>query len=221
MLFIDPKSLINLYFFDKKPNKMKTKNRFLPTIYASRQTVFSVNEIALMFPHLNNVNLSRRLSYYVQTDGLLRLRKGIYAKKNYNFWELANKLYSPSYVSFVTILEKEGLIFQHSSVVYMASYTNREIIIGKNTDKRTIQYHRLKKSILLNKEGLEEQNGVWVASRERAFLDVVYLWGDFFIDNLKPLDWERVFKIQTIYKTKALEKRIKSYYKNYQEEYII
>lgn len=205
------------HIYSSKQPKMRTKNRFLPTIYASEQTVFSINEIALMFPHLNNTNLSRRLGYYVQTDGLLRPRKGVYAKKNYNFWELANKLYSPSYVSLVTILEKEGLIFQHNSAVYMASYTNREIII----DERTIQYHKLKQSILVNKEGLEEKNGVWVASPERAFLDAVYLWGDFFIDNLKPLDWDKVFKIQKIYKTEALEKRVKSYYRDYQKEYFL
>lgn len=194
---------------------MKTKKRFLPTLYASKSTVFTVNEVALMFPELAGTNLSRKLSYYVKTDGLIRPRKGVYAKKNYNFWELANKLYSPSYVSFVTVLEKEGLIFQHSSVVYMASYVNRDVTV----DARIIRYNEIKKSILVNSAGVKEADGVWVASKERAFLDIVYLWGDFFIDNLSLLDWDEVFRIMKIYESKALEKRVRSYHKDYLYEY--
>jgi hypothetical protein len=53
------------------------------TIFADSRTVFRVNDIALML-NSTDVFLSQKLNKLVNEGMLLNLRKGIYAKKNYN-----------------------------------------------------------------------------------------------------------------------------------------
>ena len=57
-----------------------------------------------------------------------------------------------------------------------------------------------------------------MASKERAFLDAVYLYKDYHFDNLGSLDWEKIEDLKKIYKSKAFEKRVNSYYHDYLEE---
>ena len=55
-----------------------------------------------------------------------------------------------------------------------------------------------------------------IASKERAFLDVVYLNKDYHFDNLANLNWDKVFEILPIYHNKRLDKKVKEYFKSYQ-----
>jgi len=57
-------------------------------------------------------------------------------------------------------------------------------------DKERYVYRKVRDEILLNRAGIEEQNGVWRASVERAILDKIYLDGDTYFDNLRSVNWE-------------------------------
>ena len=54
-----------------------------------------------------------------------------------------------------------------------------------------------------------------IASKERAFLDVVYLNKDYYFDNLSPLNWDMVFLILPLYENKRMVKKVGEYYKNF------
>lgn len=49
-------------------------------------------------------------------------------------------------------------------------------------------------------------------------MDTVFVYKNYYFDNLLVLNWEKVFDLLGLYKSKALEKRIKQYFKTYQEE---
>ncbi len=184
-------------------------------LYKKTQTVFTLQELFLYFPELNKESLKDRLRYAVKTGKLLRLRKGIYAKVKYNLFELANKLYTPSYISLETVLRQTGIIFQESSTITLVSYLSREIVI----DKQKIVYRKIKDEILTNRIGIIEKDNYFIAEKERAFLDSVFLYKDFHFDNLKPLNWQKVFETLSIYNSKVLEKRVKGYYEIYKRDY--
>ncbi len=184
-------------------------------LYKKTQTVFTLQEISLYFPELSKESLKDRLRYAVKTGKLLRLRKGIYAKVKYNLFELANKLYTPSYISLETVLRQTGIIFQESSTITLVSYLSREIVI----DKQRIVYRKIKDEILTNRIGIIEKDHYFIAEKERAFLDSVFLYKDFHFDNLKPLNWQKVFETLSIYNSKVLEKRVKGYYEIYKRDY--
>ncbi len=190
------------------------ENSLILEIYKKNQTVFTFREISLLFPRIPYNNLKRKLSYYVKTGKLLRLRKGVYAKENFDSLELANKIYRPSYISLETVLKMAGIIFQEYETIFLASYLTRKVSCGGVK----IYYRRLQPALLLNQAGIETKPNYSIASPERAFLDAIYLYKDYHFDNLSPLNWDKVRKLVSIYPTKAIERRVKEYFAIYQQK---
>lgn len=177
-------------------------------LYSRPQTIFTLGEISQHLPNVPYGNLKSSLSYFAKEGKIRRLRPGIYAKQKYNPLELANKICTPSYISLETVLQKEGVIFQVYDTIFAISYLSRKISINGHH----IFYRKIKDGILLNSAGIEEKEGYFMATVERAFLDAVFLYGDYHFDNLTPLNWEKVFELQKIYNSKTLEKRVGKYH---------
>jgi hypothetical protein len=186
------------------------KRDFLLEIYKDPRTVFGLSDVAMLFPHEEGKYLSGRLRYYVQTDRLLNPRKGIYAKPDYNPLELANILYTPSYISLEYVLQQAGVVFQFDSRITSVGYLSREMQI----DGRMYSYRRIKDEVIIDITGIERKDNVNIASPERAFLDTLYLNKNFYFDNLNPLDSGQIEKILPTYRSVALEKRIAKLLKN-------
>ncbi|MCD6096978.1 type IV toxin-antitoxin system AbiEi family antitoxin domain-containing protein [bacterium] len=186
------------------------KKRDILDIYRSNKTVFSFKDLSLILNETNKNYLKKTIYRYVKAGKLYRLRKGIYAKdKSYNKFELATKVYTPSYITFETVLSRAGIIFQYYSQIFVASYLCREITI----DNQVYSYKKIKDDILTNSCGVENKENYSIASPERAFLDTLYLYKDYHFDDISSLDWEKVYKILPIYRGgKALEKRVERYY---------
>ncbi len=179
------------------------------SILREGNTVFTFKDILLSSGETNTSLLKRRINYYVKNKELYPIRKGIYAKdKNYNRLELANRIYTPSYISLETVLSREGIVFQHYEQIFLVSYLTREIIC----DGQKYVFRKIKDTILTNSLGLEKKDNYFIASRERAFLDTVYLNKNYYFDNLSSIDWDRCFEILYIYENKAMEKRLNSYH---------
>lgn len=187
---------------------------FLTVIYGSKQTVFTSREIALLIGEKNANNLKSKLSYYVRTGKLIRLRRGVFAKnKDYNKNELVVRIYTPAYISFETILAREGVTFQYYESLFVASYLTRDISVGDNK----IIYKKLKNEVLTNRKGLIDRGYYFEATKERAFLDRLYLFPSYSFDNLRGIDWGACQDIASIYKSKKLAKTLEKYQKEYAE----
>ena len=189
---------------------MKYEKKSISDILRSNNTVFTFKDISIIWGDTDKRATIAGVNYYVKTGGLYRIRRGIYAKdKNYNKSELAVKIFSPSYISFETVLGQAGITFQFYGQIFAASYLTREII----ADGQTYSYKKIKDSILTNHAGIEHQENSTIAIPERAFLDVVYLHKDYHFDNLSNLNWAKVFDILPIYGgNKRMEKKVREYY---------
>jgi len=186
------------------------KGDYLTTILRSTKTVLTLKDIALMWQDSDTDAARVRLNYYVRNGDLYRIRRGLYAKsKEYNHLELATRIFTPSYVSFETVLAKEGMIFQYQTQFTVASYLTREIEI----ENQTYSYKKIKDTVLTNITGIEQDNETSVAGKERAFLDTLYINIDFHFDNIRSLDWEKVFSILPIYINKRLTKKVEKLFK--------
>src|SRR4030042_3198875 len=97
-------------------------------IYRSQNTVFTTKDISLIWGETDLNTIKARINYYVKKGKLYALRRGIYARdKNYNKFELATKIYTPSYISLETVFQKEGIVFQYYEAIYIVSYLSRGI----------------------------------------------------------------------------------------------
>jgi len=188
------------------------QNNLLVKLYRSPKTVFTAKDISILWAETDFNNLKTKIAYYVNNGGLIRLRNGIYAKdKNYNPREFATSLYTPSYISFETVLRDSGVIFQHYDSIFATSNRTRKV----KCDGREYVYRKIANEILYNNAGIVDDDGVATASKERAFLDMVYLFKEYYFDNLRSMDWEKCFELAKIYKNQQLVKRLKKYQKNY------
>ncbi len=182
------------------------KGSYLNTILRSNKTVFTLKDLALLWQEKNTNAAQVRLNYYVNQGDLFRIRRGIYVKdKNYNKLELASRIFTPSYVSFETVLAQEGLIFQYQTAITVASYLTRDITV----DGQNYSYKKMKDTILINQSGIQQANHIAIATKERALLDTLYNKADFYFDNLRSIDWQTVSFLVPIYNNKSLTKRIR------------
>ncbi|MDD4400067.1 MAG: hypothetical protein PHS01_11050, partial [Dysgonamonadaceae bacterium] len=186
-------------------NNKATKGQYLEILLRSPKTIFSIKDIALLWKEEAKAPVRVRLSQYVKNGKLIRIHRGIYAKdKNYNRFDLATRIYTPSYISFETVLTRTGLNFQYYSNIFVASYVTREI----ETDKQKISFIKIKDYVLSDTTGIEHINDVAIATKERAFLDRIYVSKDYHFDHLDVLDWNKVFEILPIYRNKRMNKKV-------------
>lgn len=203
--------VITSKYMSKKP----TKGEYAEILLRSSKTVFSTKDIALLWGEKGGKTVNVRLSKYVKKGKLIRVHRGIYAKdKNYDRFELATRIYTPSYISFETILTRNGINFQYYGNIFVASYITRDI----ETDGQKISFVRMKDYVLSSTVGIEHKNDVAFATKERAFLDRIYVSKDYHFDNLHGLDWDKVFEILPIYRSKRMNKKVEKYFKHYKED---
>jgi predicted transcriptional regulator of viral defense system len=190
---------------------MATDN-LIAKLYQSPKTILTIKDIALIWEETNTVNLLSKIKYYAKQGSLIRLTRGVFAKdKNYNPKELATSLYTPSYISFETVLREAGIIFQHHDSIFVAGPYPTTKKIGDTT----ITFRKLKDSVLYSALGIKNEKNYSIATPERAFLDTIYLSPKFYFDNLRSINWETCFELAKMYDNKQLIKRVTQYQKNY------
>ena len=59
---------------------------------------------------------------------------------------------------------------------------------------------------MTNSAGIENKKYYSVASPERAFLDILYINKDYYFDNVRSLNWDKIFELLPIYANKRMEK---------------
>ncbi|MDO9399717.1 MAG: hypothetical protein Q7T79_03490 [bacterium] len=181
-------------------------------LYQSSKTILSSKDLALIWQETDEDSLYAKTAYYVKQKVLIRLTRGVFAKnRDYNSKELATSIYIPSYISFETILRESGVIFQHYDTIFVASKWPKIITV----DRYTIVFRKLKDVILYNLAGIINKDNYSVATTERAFLDMIYLFPNYYFDNLKSINWEKCDEIVKIYNNKQLIKRLNNYRKKY------
>jgi hypothetical protein len=205
VIFVLKVSIILIYGANMK------KGDYLAAILKSEKTVFTFKDIALLWQEPASQATRVRINYYIKKGELIKLRRGIYAKSGgYNKLEVATRIFTPAYVSFETVLAKEGLVFQLYDKIYVASYVTREVTI----DRQTYSLRRIKPSVLINPLGVLQDGVTSIAGKERAFLDTLYSNTDYHFDSMHPLDWEKVFEFLPIYENARMEKRVNRLFKS-------
>ncbi len=192
-------------------NKPK-KGEYLEMLLRSPKTVFVTEDAALLWKEGRAERVTSRLNSYVRAGKLLRLRQGTYVKDAaYDPFELATRIYTPSYISFETVLTRAGVNFQYYESIFVASYVTRDIEVGG----QKISFVRMKDYVLSNTAGIEHVKGVAIATPERAFLDRIYVSRDYHFDHLDVLNWDAVFALLPIYHNKRMEKKVQEYFDYY------
>ena len=195
-------------------NKIMEKDYIL-NLMRSNKTVFTFNDVVLLWGKPDIKFVKKKIYRYIKAGKMYSIRRGLYAKdKNYDKFELATRIFTPSYISFETVLGKAGVTFQYYSQIFVVSYLTREI----TTDGQKYSFRKIKDSVLTNNAGLKHEENYSMATPERAFLDVIYLHKDYHFDNLSSLNWDKVYEILPIYGgNKEMAKRVDKYHESFKQ----
>lgn len=159
-------------------------------IFKINQTVFTLKDLQIVLKENNYNNLKSKIAYYCKKWYIYRIRKWIYVKDDFNIYELATKIYTPSYISFETVLFNCWYIYQEDSSIYVASYVSRNIDIDYKWEKIKICYRKLKDDILYDRDWILNKWNYNIADCKRALKDIKYLKPDLFIDNNKDVRYK-------------------------------
>lgn len=185
------------------------KGDYLASILRSPKTIFTTSDIALLWGEQSSNSTRVRLNYYVKRGDLHRIRRNLYAKdKNFNKIELATRIFIPSYITFETVLVQQGVIFQYYAQIFSASYLSRSVTING----QIYSFRQIRSDILINPAGIEHRDEISIATKERAFLDILYSNTNYHFDNMGTLDWNKIFEILPIYHNKRMLKIVEKLY---------
>lgn len=136
----------------------------------SGRTVFTPLDFRMLWG-ANSLNAKIASSRMMQKGLILRLAEGYYAlNERYSRYELANRLVTPSYVSFHAALFSAGVNFQARGEI--GSVARR--VCHRKIQDTLYSYSAMKEDLFFNPEGLVTRDGVSMADPERAVLDCFY-----------------------------------------------
>lgn len=159
-----------------------------------QEVIFHVDDLANLWGITDRNTLRVTLKRYTDNKLLHRIYRGFYSL--YPILELdpivlgAKALHQFCYLSTETILWRKGFISQAPSVYTFVSSMSRQFSI----DTHRFKSRRLSDRYLYQPAQLITQNGIKVATPERAIADMLYFNPAFHFD--RPVLWAKIKKIQ-------------------------
>ncbi len=186
-------------------------------------TVFSLSDIRIISPRFHR----RRLNDWQNKGYIKKIIRGYYVFSDFEInenvlFEIANRIYSPSYVSLETALSYHGII---PEMVYGITSVSPKKTYGFTTYLGTFSYSSVKQSVFSGYELIKYANGRFfkIACPEKAILDYFYIHTDLkttadfesirfnknvFLEKCREDNW---YDLLEKFKQKRLNKRVKSF----------
>jgi len=183
--------------------------------------VFSVKDIQKRFPGFD----SRRLVEWQQKGYLLKIKRGYYCFSERNRGEhflylAANKIYSPSYISFESALAYYNLIPEGVFTTISATTKNTA---NYSTSLGDFSYRHIKSALFFGYRLLKEKDfTIKIAEPEKVILDYFYINKINSFEEIKAIRFNKIIakeiisfdKLRTyqkVFNSKILENRIQMF----------
>lgn len=158
--------------------------------------IYHSNDLAILWDITNKNTLYTTIKRYVKKGVLIRIYKGLYstvALPELDPLELGKAIiHRYTYLSTESVLSQAGVISQVTYRYTFVSDISKKVTVGS----MPFLYRQLKDEYLYNPTGVVNQNGVFIATLERAVADMLYFNPKYHIDIPGSLDWEKVRFIQ-------------------------
>lgn len=150
--------------------------RYLDLKSALKQNLFTVDCVKKYFPNETASSIRIQLHRFVQRGLILPVKRGLYCFDGAKIeeFELANKLYQPSYVSLESALNYYGIIPDIPQSVTSVSLTTTKKI--KN-QFGTFLFVKIKQELFWGYKSAKTTNesSFLIAHKEKALLDFFYI----------------------------------------------
>jgi len=158
--------------------------------------LYHTQDLAILWGISNKNTLYTAIKRYVQKGVLTPIYKGFYATiplSHLDPLELGKAIiHRYTYLSTESVLAQAGVISQVTYRYTFVSDLPKKITVGS----MSFLFRKLKDGYLYNPAGIRSQNGIFVASPERAMADMLYFNPRYHFDAPESLDLDKVKSIQ-------------------------
>jgi predicted transcriptional regulator of viral defense system len=162
-----------------------------------QQRLFHTSDLKVLWGISNQSTLYQTIYRLVKKGTLIRVHKGLYSViplSQIDPIEIGFRVITRfSYLSTESVLSKNGIINQSPSKITFISGSPAHFDINGNT----YLVRQLKPQCLNNTLGISQNdNGVFVATTERAIADMLYVQPNYHFDANSIIDWNLVKSYQ-------------------------
>ena len=158
--------------------------------------IYHSNDLALLWDITNKNTLYTTIKRYVQKGVLVPIYKGMYSTVPLSKLDpLAlgkSIIHRYTYLSTESVLAQAGVIAQATYMVTFVSDLPKKVTVGS----MSFLFRQLKAEYLNNPTGVINQNGVFMATTERAVADMLYFNPKYHFDVPESIDFKKVKSIQ-------------------------
>jgi hypothetical protein len=158
--------------------------------------IYHSNDLAIIWGIRNKNTLYTGIKRYVQKGILIPIYKGLYSTvpiSQLNPLELGKAIiHRYTYLSTETVLIANGVISQTAYAYTFVSDIPKKATVGS----MSFLFRKLKDEVLHNPIGIENKNGIFTATVERAVADMLYYNPRYHFDIPESVDFEKVKLIQ-------------------------
>ncbi len=158
--------------------------------------IYHTNDLAVLWGISNKNTLYTTIKRYVQKGILIPIYKGLYSTvplSQLNPLDLGRAIiHRFTYLSTESVLAQAGVITQATYAYTFVSDLPKRVMVGS----MQFLFRKLKAEYLYNPLGIVDQNGIFLATPERAAADMLYFNPKYHFDIQKVIDFEKVKIIQ-------------------------
>jgi hypothetical protein len=158
--------------------------------------IYHSNDLALLWDITNKNTLYTTIKRYVQKGVLVPIYKGLYSTvplQQLDPLVLGKSIiHRYTYLSTESVLAQAGVIAQATYMYTFVSDLPKKVTVGS----MSFLFRQLKAEYLNNPTGVINQNGVFVATPERAAADMLYFNSKYHFDVPESIDFKIVKSIQ-------------------------
>ena len=157
----------------------------LNLLLKSGRKLFHTQDLAVLWAMENRNSLYTVIKRMVKRGILLPVIKGLYSTvplNEINKYQLGTALiHKYCYVSLETVLFNEGIIHQKIYPITFVSSVSQKV----EHDGVLYIYRKMKPELFFSPDGIEEKDGYFIASRDRAISDILYFNPKYYFDSLE------------------------------------
>ena len=158
--------------------------------------IYHTNDLAILWNIANKNTLYTTIKRYVQKSVLIPIYKGLYSTvpiSQLDPLELGRAvIHRYTYLTTESVLAQAGIISQATYAFTFVSSLSKKVNVGNYN----FLFRKLKDEYLFNPTGIENQDGNFIATTERAVADILYYNPKYHFDFSASIDFEKVRCIQ-------------------------
>ena len=168
----------------------------IDTLIKLDRKLYHTNDLAICWKIINKNTLYTAIKRYIKRGILIPVKKGLYSTIPLVQLDRQNLgialIHKYCYLSTESVFVKNGIITQNNFHTTFISSVSAKIAVS---DWQFL-YRKLKDEFLYNQEGIYSENGVYMATTERAVADMLYFNPTYHFDLLENIDFNKVKDIQ-------------------------